>query len=197
MRKKKENYLKKGEYTHPQTSGFLSVKQYILMEQEGKHCLLLKFENEMDLVITEAAITVTQLDEKKKQLGNIDIRYEDINIKKKRAFFPENAIVVDDACFDCIVNVRYVICNNIKYEVRGGYVVGNYDKRACESPSTELDVKNKHHKVRRRSFSRRFYYFIAFISLLLVVISLVFFKVLFDINSQTEESHDPYQYSDT
>jgi hypothetical protein len=150
----------------------------------------------MDLPITEAAITVTQLDEGKKPLGNIDIRYEDVNIRKKRAFFPQSAIVVDDACFDCIVTVRYVICNNIKYEVRGGYVIGHYDKRMSESTTTISDVKNKTHKVRRRSLSRRFYYFIAFISLLLVVISFVSLKVWLNIKAQTNETHASYHDAD-
>lgn len=195
MRKKKENYLVKGEYEHPQASGFLAVKQYMFIEQDGKHCLLLRFENEMELPITEAAITVTQLDAEDKTLGNIDIRYDDINVGKKKTFCPKSAIVVDGACSDFIVTVRYVICKNIKYEVRGEQLVGHYDKRGYERDSARRGVEKKVLKGKRRYIGYEYYRFIAFVSLLLAIISLFSIKALLDNKAKTESFRASHYYN--
>ena len=58
MRREEEKNMIKGVYGYPQPEDFLAVRQYIFIEQDGKNCLLLKFENEMELPITEAAYKV-------------------------------------------------------------------------------------------------------------------------------------------
>ena len=107
MKKKKENYLVKGVYDRPQTRGAFAVKQYMLIEQDGKHCLLLKFENESDMPISEAEFTVCQLDADGNEIGNIDICYRDIFIEPRCTY-----CAVDD-CKSKYINTIYEIIRNL------------------------------------------------------------------------------------
>ena len=179
MKKRKENYLVKGEYTRFQPRGFLAVKQYMFIEQNEKRCLLLRFENEMSLTITEAEISVTQLDAQGNEIGeNIDIRYDGISIEAGRTFSTERGIVVDDSCADCRVQVRYVICGNMKYDVKNGQVTGHYDKRGYEADDIlKTSAKKRSSKIKcRYKGGGKFYKLVAIVSLLLVIFALLFVK---------------------
>lgn len=180
MKRKKENYLIKGVYGRPQVSGFLALRQYMLIERDGKHCLLLKFENEFYLPITEASFTVQQLDKNGQSLGSVDIRYSDILIESGETYCAPRGIVVDHDCVDCIVQVREILCGKLKYALKNGEITGHYDKRGYAKKRRTAVMASPSEIKRRYSGGGKFYGLIALISLLLVLCSLFFVKAQAD-----------------
>ena len=69
MKHQKQTFLIKGLYGHPQPHGYFTVKEYMMLEREGKHCLLVRFENEMRSAVDELVFVVKQLNAAGKVIG--------------------------------------------------------------------------------------------------------------------------------
>ena len=200
MKRKEEKNMIKGVYGYPQPEDFLAVRQYIFIEQDEKHCLLLKFENEMELPITEAAFTVRQLNAEGKDIGSVDIVYSNISIEAGASYCAEQGIVVDDNCAGCIVKVKYVICGKFKYVSKSGEIVGRYDRRGYKKKRRKAMISGSVSVKRKRLSGGLFFRFVAFVSLLLVVFSLFFIKYQLDLveeETHTEETLSGEQMEET
>ena len=171
---KKKNYFIKGVYDHPQIGGYLTVKQYIMMEQDGKHCLLLRFENEMKRSIQAVAFTVMQLDSDGAVIASNDVKYTDLNLKSGRLFCPEEGIVLEKKCVDFLIRMRSLVSGETKYLFHKGQVTEHYDPRGYDAPRALQ--KDGGRTVIRRKYSGggKAYGWMAFLSLLLMLASIWF-----------------------
>lgn len=196
MRREEEKNMIKGVYGYPQPENFLAVRQYIFIKQDEKNCLLLKFENEMDLPITETAFTVRQLDAAGNEIGSVDIVYSNISIEAGASYSADKGIVVDDNCVGCIVKVKYVICGKFKYVSKSGEIVGRYNRRGYQKKRKKAMSLGGVSVKRKRLSGGAFFKFVAFVSLLLVVFSLFFIKYQIDLMGEetyTEDTHSDVQ----
>ena len=184
MKKKKDGYLIKGTYSHPQIFGYFTVKQYIITECEDKLCLLLKFQNESKLAITAAYFTVRQLDASGKTLGLVKIKYSDLYINAGQSYCTPKGIVVADNCVDCVIEMNKVICGNVKYSFRNGQVSAHYDKRGYGEKQRKRREYGMTRVRRKYSGGGGFYRFVAFVSLVLVTVS---FFALISLTERAEE----------
>ena len=138
-----QNFLIKGIYSHPQLHGYFTVKQYIMLEREDKHCLLIRFENELRADICEIAFTVKQLNAAGKVIGRIKLHYSDLNIRAGQLYCPEQGIVIDDACVDCVIDMKYVVSETVKYVFKKGLVTDHYDPRGYKKPIAHKSKTSK------------------------------------------------------
>lgn len=188
--KREEKNMTKGVYGYPQPEDFLALKQYIFIEQDEKRCLLLNFENEMELPITETAFTVRQLDASGNEIGSVDIVYSNISIEAGASYSADKGIVVDENCVGCIVKVKYVICGKFKYVSKSGEIVGRYDRRGYQKKRKKAMSLGGVSVKRKRLSGGFFFRFVAFVSLLLVVFSLFFIKYQLDLMEEEAYAGD-------
>lgn len=173
MKRNKKNYLIKGIYGHPQIGGYFVVKQYMMLEQNGKHCLLLRFQNELKTTVQAVEFVLKQLDSAGKTLGRVKITYSDLSIRGGELYAPEQGIVIHDDCVDVIVQMRYVISENIKYLYRKGIVTAHYSTRGFEEQKTDSAPQRNRVQIKRSyAAGRKPYRAIAWISLLLVILTI-------------------------
>ena len=169
MKKQKQTFLIKGLYAHPQTHGYFTVKEYIMLEREGKHCLLVRFENEMKSEVSELVFTVKQINAAGKVIGKLKLRYSDLRILPGQRYCTEQGIVLNEECVDCVIQVKYLIVSNVKYVFKRGMVTKHYDPRGYEKP-TQKRKRKSHVTVRRRYMGGGSYFgWIAFLSFLLMI----------------------------
>lgn len=127
------NILEKGIYNHPQPSGCMTVKQYIIIEKNKKRCLLLRFCNESGLNITDMGFTVTQLDSAGEVIETSTVKSAAIRVNAGLTFSLKKAVVLNRRCTDFIVTVTWVISKGYKYEVRNGQMVPHFDTRGFDT----------------------------------------------------------------
>ena len=193
MKKTKENYLIKGDYLYAQASRYFTVKQYMIVEQEGKRCLLLRFRNDSEMTVTGVEFTVKQMDAKGHPVGNVTVQYSDMSVRPGALYCPEQGIVVSDHCVDCMILMRYVICGKIKYAFKKGHVSAHYDKRGYVMVKKEkTKKKSRSHVEQRYAGGGWFYRLIALVTLILVLFSLYFVMYRAEREEQERSSRDQW-----
>ena len=170
MKKKKQSFLIKGLYGHPQTHGYFTVKEYMMLEREGKHCLLIRFENEMKSTISELSFTVKQINATGKVIGRINLHYSDLRILPGQRYCTERGIVLNEECVDCIIQVKYLISSNVKYVFKRGMVTGHYDPRGYEKTEKKRTRKSYLSVRSRYMGGGKYYGWIAFLSFVLMLV---------------------------
>ncbi|MBO7250966.1 MAG: hypothetical protein J6V42_06805 [Clostridia bacterium] len=176
---KESNYLSKGLYSHFQIRGYLAVKQYMIIEQGGKHCLLLRFENEMKRKINTIEFTLKQIDSHKNLIKSVTVNYKDLNITPGGLYSTKAGIVLEDNCEDFIIQMRYLISDNIKYVFKKDFVTEHYDVSGYNKtqPSSKRECKMRAESI--FSKKRRGYGWIAVLSFILLLLSV--FALIYNI----------------
>ena len=191
MKKTKESYLVKGDYLYAQPFDDFTVKQYMLVEQEGKRCLLLRFRNDSKMTVTGVEFIVKQMDAQGHPIGNITVRYSSVDIRPDSLYCPEQGIVVEHHCVDCIILMRYVVCDKVKYTFKKGHVRAHYSHRGYIQKK-KTQERTHSHVERRYSGGGWFYRLIAFVSLILVLFSLYFVMYGAELSEQENASRDQW-----
>lgn len=174
----KNSFLDKGVYSHPQIGGYLSVKQFMVVEESGKRCLLLRFINESEHQINAVEFLLKQLDSNGKEIGNVRIKYSDLAIDPDRMYVASNGIVIDDACVDFVVQMISLVSENYKYKFHNGQVTIHYDNRGYADKREVLRDKSygvsKADVKRKTASSVWCYRLIALLSIVSVIVTMVY-----------------------
>ena len=171
--KMKERYLSKGVYDHYQSGNFFSVKHYIIVEVEGKRCLLLRFENEMKKTVHAVEFIVRQLDVKGNEIGTSTIKYSGLQVLGGQLYSAEDGIVIENECTDFVVYMKYVICGNTKYVFRKGQITAHYDTRGYGERFFQADKEHKRIVKRAKTVGKGFYGLMTLLSFIIILASLV------------------------
>ena len=123
-----ENCIAKGIYGHHQISGYLSVRQFIIVEKDGKKCLLLRFENEASFDITQAEFSLKQLNSKGDVIDVSTIGYSNMKIRAGQMYALKEGIVLKNECFDFIIQMISLTGGRYRYSFNGDIVSAHYDK---------------------------------------------------------------------
>lgn len=188
MKRNRKKYFIKGIYGHPQVSGYFVVKQYMMIEKDDRHCLLLRFENQLKTTVQTVEFTVKQLDADGKSIGKIKIKYTDLSVKAGALYAPEQGIVLQDECVDFVIQMKYVISENVKYLYRKGLVTAHYNPRGFEDIKEESTPSKNKIAIKPKYWGGgKNYRRIALLSLALMILMFWFFA---------EQSKDSYQKQD-
>lgn len=173
--RKEEKCLAKGIYSHPQVSGYLSVKQFMIIEQDGKKCLLLRFANEASFQISQVEFVLRQLNSKGDEISASVMKYSDLRIKVGGMYALEKGIVLKQECVDVVVQMISLVGGRYKYKFKNGIVTAHYDKDGYGVRETH----NTWHRSNSVEVSSRYsdggqsHRGVAFLSLVLIIVSLV------------------------
>lgn len=99
------NVIAKGKYRYPQKAGLVTVNNYIIVKENGKKYLLLRFFNERNEVIDRLAIKLVQYDSAGKVISSAHKTIDDIGGVGGSQFVPECKIELEDDCADFRANI--------------------------------------------------------------------------------------------
>lgn len=116
----------KGNYTHGQAVRFLSVKQFLIAEEDGKRYLLLRFFNGGKETVTSFRAKLTCYGEEGKIVGKGEYVYKGAPALPNAEFGPVGRIPVGPACIDVRVDVLSVRSRDYVYEVKKNSVAVRY-----------------------------------------------------------------------
>ena len=122
-------YISKGAYQHPQINGFLSAREYMFLNEGGKKCLILRFFNETAHLINAFSFTLTELDNKGKEIKKTRVKYDELKLYPAESFSSTRGVIVSPECFDFRVTVNEIVSSPYVFRVKGGVVVPFYDRR--------------------------------------------------------------------
>ena len=120
-------WFDKGLYHHPQVSGFVSLKQYMIIENKGKKCLLLRFLNELKIPVNAIEFKLTQLDINGESLSSANVKAESMSMAPGSTYAMKTGIVLSDKCVDFKVTVISAYSSGYKYVLRNGTPMPTYD----------------------------------------------------------------------
>lgn len=145
------------------------LKHFMLVAQDGKRCLLLRFVNESKMEIGAMQFVLTQKDKAGRTIATDRIKYRNLRVAPDEIYSRESGIVVRDECDDFEVRLVSVISGPYKYTFKNGRVVAHFDKRGySERASTVLGY---HHieVVSRHLGGGKFRGLVAFLSVLMII----------------------------
>jgi hypothetical protein len=125
-----QQILSKGFYQYAQIGNPVSVKDYIFIRNDQKKCLLLRFLNNLEYIVTAMDFNVIQMDSTGNVLGNTQILYKDLFFLSGSTYTEPAGIVVDEACSDFKVVFSKVTAGKYEYTLRGGCPIVQYVKGA-------------------------------------------------------------------
>ena len=122
--------IDKGFYNHSQSSGQIQLKQYIVVRENDKKCLLLRFFNESDLIIQSMDIVLTQIRAHGKESKLTKLKLNRINVHPGEIYTTESGIVISDDCVDFRIEIKSVSSRDYTYRESRGRLIPKYDPHA-------------------------------------------------------------------
>ena len=125
---KEDRLISKSSYNYSQISGFISVRQYMLVRSEGKKCALIRFVNETDYTVNYFEFSVIQLDSKGSIIGKSTVECDNLKFNAGNTYAMNKGVVVDEKCADIRVQMISARSGHYRYMVSGGRrIVVNYE----------------------------------------------------------------------
>lgn len=127
--------VSKGYYAHSQIEGFLSIQQFIFVQdhQQHKH-LLLRLRNAGDFIANSLEFTLTQLDSTGKVLGQSSHRFDGLTFRPGRVLTLPQSIPVHNFCTDFKLEFSLVTSGNFIYRVENQQVAVHYTPTLSSDP---------------------------------------------------------------
>ncbi len=132
----KIKWYDKGLYHHPQAAGFVSLKQYMIVENKGKKCLMLRFFNEMQVPVGAIEFKLVQLDLHGNFLSSDTVKVDSMKMAPGATHAMKSGIVLSEKCVDFTVTVLSAQSNGYKYVLRRGIPMPTYDFRRSAGKNT-------------------------------------------------------------
>lgn len=186
----KADYIDKGIYSHKQIGGYMTVKQFMVVEREGKRCLILRFLNESSLEVNAIEFTVIQRNTAGEIIGSSKIKHTHLSVGVGELYSPESGAVIKPECADFEIEMNSVVSGKYRYVFKGGQVTAHYDKRGYDDGICAVHVHKGEGRAAwvRKYYTRGWLYrLIALGTLVAVVVSLVAAVIVHEINRDNEE----------
>lgn len=151
MDNKQQIVLDKGIYTHPENSALIRLKEYIIVKEKDKRCLLLRFANESDIVATGMDVSITPIRADGTRGKSIDVQLDGFRIAPGETLAPPSGIIIDDDLVDFTISIERIYSSDYFYREVDGIVNAKY------VPPSSVVHSNKgknHFSVKRKRESR-------------------------------------------
>ena len=166
-----QQYIAKGIYPYSQIENFISVKDYMFVRSDDKKCLMFRFSNNANYMITSLEFTIVQLDNSGKKISETRHKYEQLTIAPDAQFVPNEGIVVDERCHDFKIFFTEVRSDKYRYTVRHGKILVYYDSDYVQATSAKVSNRSVCNDVRKLKVGKpRLAILVSAIALLLVIV---------------------------
>ncbi len=171
---KGQQRISKGFYQYSQADNFITVKNYIFVQQGDKKGLLIRFVNDSDFEADSMEYTVVQLDVNGEVIGKNKMKHTAMRLRPEEVFASDEAIIVDNRCCDFKVVFSRVVSGNYVYTVSEGKVIVDYilPAKPLIDPQKGRNKALRSFSVKRRTASRPMIALLA--PIVALVLSLIF-----------------------
>lgn len=169
--KKDLKIISKGLYSETAENPLLAVKQYIFARENGKKCLLLRFENKARFIINYFEFWLVQKNSDGVEIAKKKMSVNEINARPGEIFSPEKCFLVQDKCVD--FDIKIVIAKSGKYEyrLRNGEIFVRYPMKSKWSYlASEKTYSLQYSKLNKRVSFTSLILIVAIISVLIAMV---------------------------
>lgn len=189
------NVIAKGKYRYPQKAGLVTVNNYIILKENGKKYLLLRFFNERNEVIDRLVIKLVQYNSAGKAISSSRKTFGGLGGGGGAQFVPECKIELDDACADFRADVLSAEYGNYSYSPANSGLRVDYVKEEAPRPFDAAAVQKKTGG-KNFSLSKRSFRFSLIICLLAVVLVACLFVFVFLHLNHFKNTSDKFSVDD-
>jgi hypothetical protein len=105
----------------------MSLKQYMIVEEAGKKCLLLRFFNESANDVSAMELRLVQLDMSGEVIASSHIKVPQMKAHAGSTYSLKRGIVLNEHCVDFRITVLWVMSQGYKYVLRHNQMIPEYD----------------------------------------------------------------------
>jgi hypothetical protein len=168
---KNEQITSKGVYRFSQVNNFISVSNYIFMQQGEKNCLAIRFSNDTDYTFDSVSFCVIQFDALGKVIGKIRVDYTDMDFEPGTTYADSKGIAVDNNCVDFKIQFYEAYSGFYKYVVRNGKAIIYYDRDKADGEREVHSEEIASVSVKRKEYGKaKLTAFIAVLALLSIMV---------------------------
>ena len=166
------NVIAKGSYSQFRFNDFVSVRQYLLIRENGKKYLILKLSNDAKDTVTGLKLAVEQLDGRGACIETSHVEWTDINGLPGEKFVPNEKIALRESCVEVKIRLTGATYGEYVCEVKSDELVVTYDKKTEES-TADYTVNTKGEKSVKQVRKYKVPHILAIASVLVLICSLV------------------------
>lgn len=134
----------KGSFRTAKDSNYVTVKNYMMVEEAGRRYLLLKFFNARAETVTRIDVSVTQKDSRGKELPAVKLNLTVTNGAAMSDFVPDRTIPVSEECADFSVKVDSAAYGNYVYTIgQDGALSLSYERTDYAAAQNNRDSLKK------------------------------------------------------
>ncbi len=125
--------LSKGSFSTFRFNDFVSVRQYLLVRENGRKYLLLKLTNEAKSDVTGIKLHVEQIDVGGEVISSDHITIDNVNGKAGTSFVLGEKIPLKEACIEVTINLVGASYGKYEYTVKSNELVIKYKEREVDN----------------------------------------------------------------
>lgn len=141
--------IEKGRYTRKLPKNFIDIKQFLKVERNSKRSILLRLENNLDCVVNELKIKITEYDKHGKIIGKSVRSFCNLKIIPNKLYSLDEGISIKNECEDFEIQIIKARSGNYEYILNGEdvlvyYAMPNLELSALSGPACKPKIRKTH-----------------------------------------------------
>ncbi len=167
------NVIAKGSFSQFRFNEFISVRQYLLIREEGRKYLLLKLSNDAKETVTGLKLMIEQIDVRSACVEKTVVEWTDVNGEPGEKFIAKDKIPLRENCMEVKIHLIGATFGDYTYSVKSNELVVTYDKKQPENIE-DYSSNTRGEKAVSRERKLKLPILTAILSMLVVILSCVF-----------------------
>ena len=130
IKRSHQNIIDRGFYHHPQPSGSMAVKQYIITKENDKKLLHLRFFNESPLSVAGIQLRLSQFTKDGALISSGEYSASGIKVLPGSTYAFQTAIILSDDCHKFLVDIISLNSGGYRYEPIHGRLVPRFHAKS-------------------------------------------------------------------
>ena len=186
------NVISKGSYTQFRFNEFISVRQYLLIREEGKKYLLLKLSNDAAETVTGLKLVIEQIDVRGACIEKSRIEWTDVNGQPGEKFVAKDKIPLRENCMEVKIHLVGATFGDYTYAVKSNELVVTYDKKQEKNTA---DYSSRTRGEKAVAYERKFKLPVA-LAILSIIVLICSFAFTFTQLSSFKKTENSFRWND-
>lgn len=122
--------IAKGSYSNFKFNDFVSVRQYLLIRENGQKYLIMKLSNDASEPVTGLKLAVEQLDVRGNRIEVSHVEWTNVKGGANEKFIPQDKIPLKEECVEVKIRLIGAAYGNYNYEVKSNELIVTYEKES-------------------------------------------------------------------
>lgn len=192
MSKEKGTIIAKGIYKHPQTEGFISVKQFMFVQRDGVKHLIVRYMNEMDANVEDMKLLLTEMNADGAVIAERRLEHRGLKADAGATFAPNEGIPISSECVDFKIKILEATSGFYTYRYKGNKTCVYYTPKQSARPKPPTGTPGFSAKKLKTPSSRAMTAVSIFLITLFIAASILvsYLGYIVDYNQRTGKSAD-------